>query len=258
MSFELASKRMKKIARNREAADWMRTLIGCARSPWFPTPELETVLSAPLISLMSDGNSLLFPSKSAVLGAGSVLLQLLAVQHELGEPLNLNGDLLHDLLDDSVVPCPTGGKRGPQCHVRIAPFHQYKVGGDAIPVAVNGALKHKGAAEVEDAKPEKQVESSQAERKGKGETSGLTHSLEEMEKLRTEVGDLLVELRPAPVPGCRGLEQRIQLLEEHAEFRGRAPVSARSQGDVPVISRVHPLGHLIGLVRRLASLLPNQ
>jgi hypothetical protein len=172
-----------------------------------PTPELETVLSAPLISLMSDGNSLLFPSKSAVLGAGSVLLQLLAVQHELGEPLNLNGDLLHDLLDDSVVPCPTGGNEAlnamfaslpststksavlvkqmlifkrnhtifddelrPPAFRRDRPSHFPPK--DAIPVAVNGALKHKGAAEVEDAKPEKQVESSQAERKGKGETSG--------------------------------------------------------------------------------------
>jgi hypothetical protein len=37
------------------------------------------------------------------MGVSSVLLQILAVQHELGEPLNLNGDLIEDLKDESVV-----------------------------------------------------------------------------------------------------------------------------------------------------------
>ncbi|KAJ7608527.1 hypothetical protein DFH06DRAFT_1148902 [Mycena polygramma] len=39
-----------------------------------------------------------------VMGVGSALFQLLAIQHELGEPLNLNGDLISDLWEDSVVP----------------------------------------------------------------------------------------------------------------------------------------------------------
>ncbi|KAJ6468513.1 hypothetical protein C8R47DRAFT_1302539 [Mycena vitilis] len=45
-------------------------------------------------------------------GVGSALLQLLAIQQELGEPLNLNGDLLGDLLDDRVVHCPNDGEEG--------------------------------------------------------------------------------------------------------------------------------------------------
>ncbi|KAJ6540692.1 hypothetical protein B0H19DRAFT_1269236 [Mycena capillaripes] len=43
------------------------------------------------------------------MGVGSVLLQILAVQHELGEPLNLNGDLIEDLKDESVVACLLDG-----------------------------------------------------------------------------------------------------------------------------------------------------
>ncbi|KAJ7657931.1 hypothetical protein B0H17DRAFT_1213393 [Mycena rosella] len=47
-----------------------------------------------------------------VMGVGSALLQLLAVQDQLKEPLNLNGDLLNDLLDGRVVHCPSDGDRG--------------------------------------------------------------------------------------------------------------------------------------------------
>ncbi|KAJ7679609.1 hypothetical protein B0H17DRAFT_1139138 [Mycena rosella] len=46
-----------------------------------------------------------------VMGVGSVLLQLLAIQMELGEPLKLNGDLLVDLRDRAVTPCPTDGAK---------------------------------------------------------------------------------------------------------------------------------------------------
>jgi hypothetical protein len=35
----------------------------------------------------------------------------LAIQQELNEPLNLNGDLLADILDDRVVPCHYDGDR---------------------------------------------------------------------------------------------------------------------------------------------------
>ncbi|KAK7000872.1 hypothetical protein R3P38DRAFT_2560262, partial [Favolaschia claudopus] len=38
-----------------------------------------------------------------VSSVGSALLQILVVQHELGEPLNLNGDLLDDLLSQKVI-----------------------------------------------------------------------------------------------------------------------------------------------------------
>ncbi|KAJ7347295.1 hypothetical protein DFH08DRAFT_809053 [Mycena albidolilacea] len=40
-----------------------------------------------------------------VLSVGFALPQLLAIQHELKEELNLNGDTLLDLLDGSIVPC---------------------------------------------------------------------------------------------------------------------------------------------------------
>ncbi|KAJ6486315.1 hypothetical protein DFH09DRAFT_1291598 [Mycena vulgaris] len=92
--------------RNRQAADWIRTL------GLVPTPELETILSAPLLSLMvypglSDISE--HECHTRVMGVGSVLLQLLAVQHKLKEPLDLNGDLIEDLLDNSVVPCRSDG-----------------------------------------------------------------------------------------------------------------------------------------------------
>ncbi|KAJ7672711.1 hypothetical protein B0H14DRAFT_2657150 [Mycena olivaceomarginata] len=44
------------------------------------------------------------------MGVGSALLQFLVVQHELGEPLNLNGDRIEDLKDESVVACLPDGE----------------------------------------------------------------------------------------------------------------------------------------------------
>ncbi|KAK7007185.1 hypothetical protein R3P38DRAFT_2378282, partial [Favolaschia claudopus] len=41
--------------------------------------------------------------KIRVSSVGSALLQILVVQHELGEPLNLNGDLLDDLLSRKII-----------------------------------------------------------------------------------------------------------------------------------------------------------
>jgi hypothetical protein len=49
-------------------------------------------------------------SKRAI-GVGSVLFQFLAIQQELNEPLNLNGDLLADILDDRVVYCHYNGDK---------------------------------------------------------------------------------------------------------------------------------------------------
>ncbi|KAF8169604.1 hypothetical protein K438DRAFT_1774188 [Mycena galopus ATCC 62051] len=104
-SFENFFSKKKKHARAREAGDWMRTL-GLDL-----TPELEAVLSDPLMHLL--GHALLGLTQQEcnirVMGVGSVLFQLLAVQHELGEPLNLNGDLIEDLKDDSVVACRPDG-----------------------------------------------------------------------------------------------------------------------------------------------------
>ncbi|KAJ7653718.1 hypothetical protein DFH06DRAFT_1133850 [Mycena polygramma] len=73
-----------------------------------PTPELEAVLFEPLSCLMKPHPELENLAEDEcnrrVMGVGSALFQLLAIQHELGEPLNLNGDLISDLWEESVVP----------------------------------------------------------------------------------------------------------------------------------------------------------
>ncbi|KAJ7604281.1 hypothetical protein DFH06DRAFT_1151258 [Mycena polygramma] len=73
-----------------------------------PTPELEAVLFEPLSRLMKPHPELENLAEDEcnrrVMGVGSALFQLLAIQHELGEPLNLNGDLISDLWEESVVP----------------------------------------------------------------------------------------------------------------------------------------------------------
>jgi hypothetical protein len=76
-----------------------------------PTPELEPVLSNPLIKVMGHNDLLDLTQEECharVMGVGSVIFQLLAAQHEFGEPLNLNGDLIEDLLDNTVV-CRSDG-----------------------------------------------------------------------------------------------------------------------------------------------------
>ncbi|KAF8217966.1 hypothetical protein K438DRAFT_1747209 [Mycena galopus ATCC 62051] len=45
-----------------------------------------------------------------VSGVGTVLLQLLAVQEELDEPLNLNGDISEDLITGRVISCLSDGQ----------------------------------------------------------------------------------------------------------------------------------------------------
>ncbi|KAJ7483763.1 hypothetical protein B0H11DRAFT_2231915 [Mycena galericulata] len=94
------------IDQHRAASDWMRTL------DLVPTPELEAVLSKPLITLLGcEALSDLLQAErdKRVMGVGSVLLQLLAVQRELGEALNLNGDIVEDLITGRVVRCPSDG-----------------------------------------------------------------------------------------------------------------------------------------------------
>ncbi|KAJ7354108.1 hypothetical protein DFH08DRAFT_804028 [Mycena albidolilacea] len=87
------------IERRRVAGDWMRTLN------LVPTPELEAVLQPSLMILL--GHQVLAhlrepECQERVLGVGSALLQTLAVQHELGKLLNLNGDILEDLITGGV------------------------------------------------------------------------------------------------------------------------------------------------------------
>ncbi|KAJ7305681.1 hypothetical protein DFH08DRAFT_824982 [Mycena albidolilacea] len=88
------------IERRRAAGDWMRTLN------LVPTPELAAVLQPSLMILL--GHQALAhlhepECQERVLWVGSALLQTLAVQHELGEPLNLNGDILEDLITGRVI-----------------------------------------------------------------------------------------------------------------------------------------------------------
>ncbi|KAJ7165468.1 hypothetical protein C8R43DRAFT_946165 [Mycena crocata] len=70
-----------------------------------PTPELQLLLEAPLEALMAR-KVLGIPApirQQRVLSVGSALLQLLAIQHELGEELNLNVDTLLDMLNDPPI-----------------------------------------------------------------------------------------------------------------------------------------------------------
>ncbi|KAJ7671727.1 hypothetical protein B0H17DRAFT_1141498 [Mycena rosella] len=95
----------KEIQRHRGTGQWI------ADMGLVPTPELEAVLMTPLSALLRHGVSYLIEDErnQRVMGIGSVLLQLLAIQMELGKLLNLNGDLLVDLRDRAVTPCPTDG-----------------------------------------------------------------------------------------------------------------------------------------------------
>ncbi|KAJ7804466.1 hypothetical protein B0H14DRAFT_2612254, partial [Mycena olivaceomarginata] len=77
-------------------------------------PEMEAVLSSPLTSLLDYGLLSDIPEserQERVLGVGAVLLQLLAFQNELREPLNLNGDILDDLITGRVVSYLSDGPR---------------------------------------------------------------------------------------------------------------------------------------------------
>ncbi|KAJ7769967.1 hypothetical protein B0H16DRAFT_1452339 [Mycena metata] len=79
---------------------WMRSL------GLIQTAELKFLLEAVLPQLLMHKTLEPLPPaerNQRVLTVGSVLLQLLAVQHALGEPLNLNGDILDDLVVGNVV-----------------------------------------------------------------------------------------------------------------------------------------------------------
>ncbi|KAJ7651901.1 hypothetical protein B0H17DRAFT_1186526 [Mycena rosella] len=95
-------------ARRQKLAEWM------AAFGLVSTPELDAVLQSVLEVLLVHAHLADLPESDRnerVMGVGSALLQLLAVQDQLKEPLNLNGDLLNDLLDGRVVHCPSDGDR---------------------------------------------------------------------------------------------------------------------------------------------------
>ncbi|KAF8145145.1 hypothetical protein K438DRAFT_1782180 [Mycena galopus ATCC 62051] len=166
---ELFSKK-KKHARAREAGDWIRTL-GLDL-----TPELEAVLSDPLMHLMGHDALLGLTQQECnirVMGVGSVLFQLLAVQHELGEPLNLNGDLIEDLKDDSVVACRPDGDEALNAMFSAIPTTSTE--SNPILVVVKGVLKRKKNEEIKAEKPAKRAKPEpKKERKRGGTRRGAT------------------------------------------------------------------------------------
>ncbi|KAJ7823116.1 hypothetical protein B0H13DRAFT_2376254 [Mycena leptocephala] len=97
----------KSSARDTEAGEWLSNLR------LTPTPELESLMQPPMHELLNR-SVLRVPEverRRRVLAVGSALLQLLAIQYELNEELNLNGDTLLDLLDGSIVPCKIDGTK---------------------------------------------------------------------------------------------------------------------------------------------------
>ncbi|KAJ7137256.1 hypothetical protein C8R46DRAFT_1234640 [Mycena filopes] len=69
-----------------------------------PHHELVALMAEPLTQLQ-DFKIVAVPGRERrrrVLTVGRAMLQLLAIQHELGEPLNLNGDMFEDIVDGSI------------------------------------------------------------------------------------------------------------------------------------------------------------
>ncbi|KAJ6611620.1 hypothetical protein B0H10DRAFT_2192856 [Mycena sp. CBHHK59/15] len=93
-------------ARRRASVDWL------GRFHLYPTPELECLILAAQQRLITHPNLTELPGferNERIWGVGSALLQILAIQDQLGEPLNLNGDTIDDLTDKSIVFCPVEG-----------------------------------------------------------------------------------------------------------------------------------------------------
>ncbi|KAJ7136419.1 hypothetical protein C8R43DRAFT_955893 [Mycena crocata] len=108
----------KDIDRSRKAGDWM------AHLHLIPTPELKAVLSPIGVALLAheDLSDIYEAERNRrVLGVGCALLQILAVQHEIQEPLNLNGDIVGDLMDGTVVHCPGDAAKAMQAMYTAAP-----------------------------------------------------------------------------------------------------------------------------------------
>ncbi|KAF8145894.1 hypothetical protein K438DRAFT_1991356 [Mycena galopus ATCC 62051] len=138
-----------------------------------PTPELEVVLDAAMAVLLRHKNFLDILEEECemrVMGVGSASLQVLAVQHEIREPLNLNGDILMDFFIDCIIPCPIDGPKALRAidHLlkQMLIFNKdyafydldFRRAGESIvtpttPIPV--FLKRKGDVEIEDEKPVK-------------------------------------------------------------------------------------------------------
>ncbi|KAJ7105928.1 hypothetical protein C8R44DRAFT_886375 [Mycena epipterygia] len=88
-------------ARDTEIGLWLSNIRLC------PTPELESLMEAPIQALLAWKLPGVAPleRKRRILSVGYALLHLLAIQHELGEELNLNGDTFLELFDKTIVPC---------------------------------------------------------------------------------------------------------------------------------------------------------
>jgi hypothetical protein len=115
----------KEIDRHRQAGEWMRSLA------LVPTPELEVVLATPLEDLLQHprlADLLEAERMQKVMSVGSALFQLLAVQHALGDPLNLNGDILDDLAVGRVAPYSTDGPEALTAMFSATPLPALKSG----------------------------------------------------------------------------------------------------------------------------------
>ncbi|KAJ7077739.1 hypothetical protein C8R44DRAFT_896157 [Mycena epipterygia] len=88
-------------ARDTETGLWLSNIRLCL------TPELESLMEAPIQALLAWKLPGVAPleRKRRILSVGYALLHLLAIQHELGEELNVNGDKLLELFDKTIVPC---------------------------------------------------------------------------------------------------------------------------------------------------------
>ncbi|KAJ7932010.1 hypothetical protein B0H13DRAFT_1857428 [Mycena leptocephala] len=91
----------------RKSIDWMRAYS------FDPTPALEAMLVEPLAALVE--HPLLDQDIDAVrkiFGLGSVFLQLLAIQHSLGEAWDLNGQTFADIQTGLLLASPPSAVRG--------------------------------------------------------------------------------------------------------------------------------------------------
>lgn len=85
--------------------EWMRS---CSFNP---TPALEAMLMEPLADLLQRAPDTM-QVRQRIWGPGSVLLQLLAIQHSLDEPLDLNGSTFLDIQEGHIVPAELRAVQG--------------------------------------------------------------------------------------------------------------------------------------------------
>lgn len=89
-------------ARDTGVEEWLGFGFGLEE----PVRELTALMEHPLEKLQ-DFRLVSVPGperRRRVIGVGRAMLQLLALQHELQEPLNLNGDIFEDLIQEAITP----------------------------------------------------------------------------------------------------------------------------------------------------------